>query len=190
MANWLNVVRRIAVAACMAAAFAACAATGEGNAKAKWRILDPTTSPPSPVPGALILATYRQRSALPGFQDTVCVGIELATSDGDGRFELRDTSVMPDIVAHKSGYAQPWDRSSSHAKERWVLLASNPGYEGRVTHFRQVYNESLCEYKDMSQVEIFLDSVLPELRAIARTPDAVEILRNTESYRERLRRSK
>ena len=97
---------------------------------------------------------------------------------------------MPDIAAHKSGYAQPLDRSPYHAKERWVLLASNPGYEQRVEHFRQLYNESRCNYNDMSQVEIFLDSVLPELREIARTPDASEILRNTESYRERLRRSK
>lgn len=181
------IVRALAAAA-VAIAQIAIAAGDLPFGKERWRVVDNTISPPQPVAGATVIVTYR--TYIPAFPHGMrtCTGVELATSDAQGWVQIKGGKGAR-IAAHKAGYAEPLDTMPVHGPSRMVYLRANPSYEQRVNHFRQLKNTSSCEAdRDPREARAFLEAVIPELRQIARTPDALEILHGMEWWVDVLRR--
>jgi hypothetical protein len=151
----------------------------------RWRVVDPTTDPPTPVPGAAILLLYEGEENVIVTTRSFCDRTELVYSDAEGWFEI-PVSIFPRyvrIAAHKSDYSWPAAKAKTDAPKKRVFLEANHlSREQRIEYFMGLHGTAVCvgETRGSHAIPRFVEGVLPELRKIAITESERNLVKSFE----------
>lgn len=145
-----------------------------------------------PIAGAIVVAKWM--GSVPAFADsqTVCVHVESAVTDQEGKYELprwsKPSTVGPTVMnlgpvvtAYKPGYA--WPTKPSQKEEIVYLTAFKGGTNERLDYLSRVISATSCvsageSYKNLYRVK---RAVYEEARTVAQTADEK---RRAERFRE------
>lgn len=171
---------RMYLAAVALAAISSLAACGlmppYGGSTQRWRVLDPSTTPPTPIPGAAVLVTYEGTAFAPGHSSTACVAAVLVKSDEQGYFEVPEPQGGTRVrtAPYKPNHAAP--DVGPTAKGREVYLRPNPSTQSHLRHFHSLFAETLCSQlvQGSSAIVQFIEGLLPELSTLRGTAEGAK----------------
>lgn len=158
-----------------------------GSSVERWRVMDSSTNPPAPVSNAAVLLTYEGTAFAPGHSSSTCVAAALVKSDGEGYFEVPAPQGGRRVRAHpyKPNHASP--DIGPTAKGREVYLRANPATQSQLRYFDNLFAATTCSQliDGSSAIVQFIDTLLPELIGLAKTPDSANTLALFREVRER-----
>lgn len=155
-------------------------------------VLDKVTG--LPIPGAVVLATWRgQRSDL-AHGSTVCYHVETARTDAVGKYRILAWSEPFDwrramigsrilsVEAFKPGYMRP-TKGISKGEKVFVVPRD------RITYFEDLnsfFISSICPESGSSGNNLypFLDALVKEAQLVARTPEQHKLVQNMVNVRD------
>lgn len=128
------------------------------------QVVDVTTDPPSPVPGAKVLALYQSQANVPGHGRTFCSGTEYVVAGADGRFELsRGPKSDVRVLAHQSGFARP-EKGPLALKWKY-FLKSGASVDDQLLHIERLLQGASCAVGEEG-ITRFVEVLLSDLELL------------------------
>lgn len=146
---------------------------------ARWRVVDPTTTPPTPVAGATVIAIYETASFAPGGTVRRCEGVHMTYADAEGWFQVPERGPRPRLVAHKPGYSHP-TKGVVVTRDGLVFLKPAALPQDRLLHISGLTAGAICGDPN-PEIAAFLESLVPELHSIADSPERKSVMRELEA---------
>lgn len=154
-----------------------------GGSTERWRGVDPSTNPPTPVSGATVLLTYHGTAFAPGHSSSACVAAALVKSGEHGYFDVPEPQGGRRVMADPYKPNHAYREIGAVGKGREVYLLANPTTQAQLRYFNSLFGAANCAQlmHGESAIVEFIETLLPELSRLTGTREGakrIELFRN------------